>query len=282
VRGKRGRFPIDLGTVSVNTIRCGVHDRGRGWVGLAAATSFRFSLGSLNLHCGRDPLGNPFSVLAAVRSLETDVVALQENWRPDSTGDELGDIAARLGYFAPIELDVFPHTSLRGLGIVDDDARDETGAFGLAILSRLPMTVGEVEPLGRAGGDRGVRLAQAVTIGDDRDRAVRLVNTHLTHRLRFGPGQLRRLLAAHPARSGPTVIAGDFNMFRPTIWLARGYRSVVRGRTWPAPSPIFQIDHILANAGIRVGGREVGRPVGSDHLPLRAALGVLAQPRVRV
>lgn len=242
----------------------------------------RFSLGTLNLHCGRDQHGRPFSVLAAIRALDTDVVALQENWRPAGGGGELADIAARLGYPAPLELDVFPQTSLRGLDIVRGDSGDEAGAFGLAILSRLPLTVGDVEPLGRARGDRGVRLAQAVTIGDDPDTAVRLVNTHLTHRLLFGPAQLRRLLAAHPADSGPTVIAGDFNMFRPTIWLARGYRSVVRGRTWPASSPAFQIDHILANDRIRVGGREVVAPVGSDHLPLRAALGVLARPRVRV
>src|SRR5690348_11086318 len=64
--------------------------------------SFRFSLGTLNLHCGRDQHGRPFSVLAAIRALNTDVVVLQENWRPAGGGDELADIAARLGYPAPL------------------------------------------------------------------------------------------------------------------------------------------------------------------------------------
>jgi endonuclease/exonuclease/phosphatase family metal-dependent hydrolase len=231
-----------------------------------------FSLGSLNLHCGRDVLGRPYPVAAAIRSLATDVVLLQENWRPEGSVSIVGDIATDLGYHKPIELDVFTDTSLRGLGIHTDPRHDEHGSIGLAILTRVPVTVLDRIALGRAGRDHGERMAQVILVGEPRGRRVRLVNTHLTHRLAYGPSQLRRLIAAVPAWVQPTVIGGDFNMFRPTIRLAGGYRPAVRGRTWPAIRPAFQIDHILVSRGIRTSGTQVGDPVGSDHLPLRATI----------
>lgn len=230
----------------------------------------RFSLGSLNLHCGRDFRGRPYSVAAAIRSIAADVVVLQENWRPEGAVSVVAEVATELGYDKPIELDVFPDTALRRLGIHTDPAFDEHGAMGLAILARIPLTVLDQVSLGRAGGDHGERLGQVVLIGGA--TGVRLVNTHLTHRLPFGPGQLRRLVTAVPASDRPTVIAGDFNMFRPTINLARGYRTAVRGRTWPAGRPAFQIDHVLVSPGLRTSGGQVGDPVGSDHLPIRVTV----------
>jgi endonuclease/exonuclease/phosphatase family metal-dependent hydrolase len=232
----------------------------------------RFSLGSLNLHCGRDVLGRPYSVAAAVRSLATDVVVLQENWRPAGSVSIVSDIATELGYHKPIELDVFAETSLRGLGIHTDTHHDEHGSMGLAILTRVPVTVLDHVALGQAVRDHGERMAQVVLVGERPGPVVRLVNTHLTHRLAYGPGQLRRLVAAVPGRARPTVIAGDFNMFRPTIRLAGGYRAAVRGRTWPAMRPAFQIDHVLVSRGIRTSGAQIGDPVGSDHLPLRVTI----------
>jgi endonuclease/exonuclease/phosphatase family metal-dependent hydrolase len=232
----------------------------------------RFSLGSLNLHCGRDVGGRPYSVAAAIRSIAADVVVVQENWRPAGSVSVVSDVATELGYDKPIELDVFTDTTLRGIGVHTDPRHDEHGSMGLAILTRVPVTVLDELPLGRAARDHGERMAQVVLIGKRYGGAVRLVNTHLTHRLAYGPGQLRRLIAAVPARAQPTVIAGDFNMFRPTIQLATGYRTAVRGRTWPAARPLFQIDHILVGRGIRTSGAQTGDPVGSDHLPLRTTI----------
>jgi endonuclease/exonuclease/phosphatase family metal-dependent hydrolase len=232
----------------------------------------RFSLGSLNLHCGCDLRGRPYSVAAAIRSIAADVVVLQENWRPEGSVSIVAEVATELGYDKPIELDVFSDTGLRRLGIRTDPAFDEHGAMGLAILARVPLTVLDQVALGRAPGDHGARMAQVVLVGGAADGPVRVVNTHLTHRLPYGPGQLRRLVAAIPAAARPTVIAGDFNMFRPTINLARGYRPVVRGPTWPAARPVVQIDHVLISPGLRTSGAQVGDPVGSDHLPLRVTL----------
>jgi endonuclease/exonuclease/phosphatase family metal-dependent hydrolase len=234
--------------------------------------TLRFSLGSLNLHCGRDRWGRPFPIATAIRALATDVIVLQEHWRPDGSASLLADVAAELGYDKPIELDVFPDTRLRALNVVPDERFDEEGSAGLAILTRVPLTVIDHVPLGLAPRDHAERVAQVALVGDRSGPRVRLVNTHLTHRLAHGPGQLRRLASAIPGRHRPTVIAGDLNMFRPTIRLARGYRGVVRGRTWPAWRPAFQIDHVLASRGIRASGAQVGDPIGSDHLPIRVTI----------
>ncbi|MGO9083348.1 MAG: endonuclease/exonuclease/phosphatase family protein [Streptosporangiaceae bacterium] len=128
--------------------------------------------------------------------------------------------------------------------------------------------------LGRAPGDMGRRAAQITEIGVGARSVVRVVNVHVTHRLRYGPGQLRCLLRAIDAGHTPTVIAGDFNMSRPMIYLARSYRPAVRGRTWPAKCPVVQLDHVLVSQGIRVVDRQVVHAAGSDHLPVRVALRV--------
>jgi endonuclease/exonuclease/phosphatase family metal-dependent hydrolase len=101
---------------------------------------------------------------------------------------------------------------------------------------------------------------------------LRVVNVHLTHRLRHGPRQLRRLVRALAADRVPTVIGGDLNMFRPTVFLARGYRPIVHGRSWPAHRPLAQIDHLLAGPGVTAVHAEVAPAVGSDHRPIRASL----------
>jgi endonuclease/exonuclease/phosphatase family metal-dependent hydrolase len=129
----------------------------------------------------------------------------------------------------------------------------------------------EIE-LGRAPGDRIGRAAQVLTLATPGGAALRVVNTHLTHRY-SSPVQLallvRRLASGSPV---PTVIAGDLNMPRPATVVARGYRPVVRGRTFPADRPLVQLDHMLLRGGVTALGAEVAEPLGSDHLPIRAQL----------
>ena len=83
--------------------------------------------------------------------------------------------------------------------------------------------------------------------------------------------RLTRLLAASTV---PTVIAGDLNMPGPVTGLAVGYTPAVNGRTFPAESPLLQLDHILTSRGVRARDGQVLPPAGSDHLPIRARLRV--------
>jgi endonuclease/exonuclease/phosphatase family metal-dependent hydrolase len=230
-------------------------------------------LASVNLHCGLDHRGVPFSVKAAAAALGTDVILVQENWRPEGSTSLAASAAADCGYPYVAELDLVVDTPLADLDVVRGDVPDGTGAWGLAIVSRLPLRRCTTVDLGAARGDVvGQRLAQVVEIPLGDQAVLRVVNVHLTHRLAHGPAQLRQLVAGLGDGSVPTVIAGDLNLCRPTAYLARPYRLAVRGRTWPARRPIVQIDHALAGRGVTVTRAWVGPDVGSDHLPVQVTL----------
>ena len=73
--------------------------------------------------------------------------------------------------------------------------------------------------------------------------------------------------------TGPTIVAGDCNFWGPPVQrMLPGFRRAVRGRTWPAPRPHSQIDHVLLRGGLDVDAAEVLGPVGSDHRPVRVRL----------
>lgn len=231
-------------------------------------------IASLNLHCGLDSQGRPYPVAAAIDGLGADVVLLQENWRPDGAAGLARRAAPVAGFEHLAELDVVTGTSLEALNIVRGRAvvPDESGSWGLAVLSRFPMRSYRTVSLGAAPGDvAGARMAQIIEIAYA-GGVLRLVNVHLTHRLRHGPGQLRRLVRALAGSPVPTVIGGDLNMCRPAVFLARGYRPLLRGRTWPAGHPVAQIDHLLASPGVEALQAAVAPAAGSDHRPIRATL----------
>lgn len=228
------------------------------------------TLASLNLHGGLTARGEPFDVAAACHRLKADVITLQEAWRPDEQPDAVTAVAAELGAWLRYR-GLARNTSRALLGVGTDTG---SGSWGLAVLSLLPVTGYQEIELGRAPGDRISRAAQVITLTTPGGAALRMVNTHLTHRF-TSPVQLIRLtrrLAAGPAL--PTVIVGDLNMPRPGTLAAAGYQATVRGRTYPAGRPWVQLDHLLFRGPVQVSGAEVAEPVGSDHLPIRAELRV--------
>jgi endonuclease/exonuclease/phosphatase family metal-dependent hydrolase len=223
----------------------------------------RLTLASLNLHCGLSRRGDPYSVKAAVAALAADVVVVQENWCRSGGTSIAAQAAADCGYPEFAALDMVTDTPMVDLEIVGNPP-DESGAWGLAIMSRRPwrrLTSAELGPA--VPGDAvGPRLAQVAEFPMDGDVLLRVVNLHLTHRLLHGPAQLRHLIAELKGGGArPTVLAGDFNMCRPTIYLAWPYRPVARGRSWPAHRPVAQLDHILAGPGVRRSGQAAGRGV---------------------
>ena len=228
------------------------------------------TLASLNLHGGLTARGVPFDVAEACHRLKADVITLQEAWRPAAQPDEVTAVAAALG--AQVRhRGLARNTNRARLGVGTDTG---SGSWGLAVLSLLPITGYQEIELGHAPGDRISRAAQVITLTMPGGAALRVVNTHLTHRF-TSPVQLalltRRLVAGPQL---PTVIVGDLNMPRVLTRAAAGYRATVRGRTYPAGRPWIQLDQLLIRGPVRVSGAEVADPVGSDHLPIRAQLSV--------
>lgn len=154
-----------------------------------------------------------------------------------------------------------------------------SGDLCLAILTTLPVTRYEVRALGRAPGDSVPRLAQVMCLRLANDASIRIVNTHLTHRL-TSPVQLGALSRHLGRRPEPTLIAGDLNMPRLIAGRLAGFEAAVSGRTWPAWQPLIQLDHLLAGREVRAVAGSVLPPTGSDHLPVRAtiALSVGSRP----
>ena len=242
------------------------------------------TLASLNLHGGLTSHGVPFDVAEACYRLKADVITLQEAWRPEAQPDVVTEVAAALG--AEVRYRGLTRDTNRArLGLGTDEGQ---GTWGLAVLSMLPVIGYHEIELGRAPGDRISRAAQVLTLASPGGAALRVVNTHLTHRY-TSPVQLallvRRLAAGRtpdasrargpgPGGPVPTVIVGDLNMPRPATVVAAVYRPAVRGRTFPAERPLIQLDHMLLRGRVTAAAAEVAGPLGSDHLPIRAQLSV--------
>ncbi|MFI5796307.1 endonuclease/exonuclease/phosphatase family protein [Streptomyces sp. NPDC051677] len=225
---------------------------------------------SMNLHAGRDRAGRGYDVAQTLRHLAADVVALQEAWHPHRGEDPLGVAADALG-LRLLRHDLLAATTRHDLGIPGSDPH-AVGAWGLALLTALPVLENAVLDLGLAPGDMARRAAQVVTVETRDGMLLRVVNTHLTYRIRSTPGQLRRLVSALPPMPHPTVILGDLNTVWPLTLAAVGYRRAVRGRTWPAYWPVAQLDHVLIDRQpLAATGGAVG-VAGSDHLPVQAVL----------
>ena len=227
------------------------------------------TIASLNLHGGLDRRGQSFDVEAACHYLKADIIALQEVWRPDGQPDPLARPARALG--AEVQhASLVEHSSLDRLRVGPSTA---PGAWGLAVLTVLPITGYHVVDLGRAPWDPCRRAAQVCTVTTPGGKPLRVVNTHLTHRY-ISLVQLRRLVRLLAGGPDPTVIAGDLNMPRAFTRAAAGYADAVRGRTYPAHRPLVQLDHLLAGRRLAGLDGEVLDPVGSDHLPVRAQFSV--------
>jgi len=222
----------------------------------------------------------------AVGALDVDVLGLQEVDRaqPRSGEADLTKVAAEaLGAteyrFAP---------TLHGVpgawAPAPDGEPGDTPAYGIALLSRFPVTAWRVLPLPRLPRDVPLVLGhprRLVLVRDEPRTAlaarvegphgpVTVVTTHLS----FIPGwnlhQLRHLVRALRDES-PLVVTGDLNLGVRRARLAGGLRGLVHGRTFPADAPRRQIDHLLGR-GVVASEPRVHHPPLSDHRALSATV----------
>lgn len=255
----------------------------------------RLAFGTFNLLHGRSPATGTVSessLREAVRSLDTDVLALQEVDRGQERSHKVDQAAAAADAldaqwwrFAPVV-----HGPVTGEPwVTADPLSDPPGpAYGIALVSRLPVLSWRARSFPAAPlrlplvvpPKPGLHLVPdhpraalgAVLIGPDGPFTV--VATHLS----FVPGwnvhQLRaivRWLATMPA---PRLVLGDLNLPGSLPAFISGWRQLARVATFPSRHPRVQLDHILADglgmAAVR--GASVRRTQISDHAALTVDL----------
>jgi endonuclease/exonuclease/phosphatase family metal-dependent hydrolase len=258
------------------------------------------TLATFNVHLGVDGWGRPFDVVAACRSLHADVLVLQESWAPEGGGPSTAEVVAgALGYAVVAEqglahgrlFDPVATTSTRwgppmvpwqGAFRLDgerpgaDGRRAGTaptsGAWGLAVLSRLPVQRSAVVPLKKLRRDAAHRVVIGCTLALE-GAAIEVFGTHMSHITHGSHLQYRRLRDLLPPLTSAAVLAGDMNLWGPPVnSYLRGWRRALTARTWPAYRPHSQLDHVLVTPAVRVLEARVGTPSGSDHLPVVATL----------
>jgi endonuclease/exonuclease/phosphatase family metal-dependent hydrolase len=226
-------------------------------------------IATYNIHrCrGLDGRTRPERTAAVIRSLDADVVALQE---VVGAGPHGGGHAESLG-------------AALGMGWVMAPARQLRGhQFGNAVLSHLPIVQHlEQDLTWKTCESRRLQRVDVAVEG----QTLHVYNVHLGTAILERRHQARRLAAIVSDRhvSGPKVVLGDFNEWMRglvTTLLSEKLNSVDlrdhmrRRRTYPGLFPILHLDHIYYAGRLEILRIEVPRTraalIASDHLPLVA------------
>ncbi|MBR3372367.1 MAG: endonuclease/exonuclease/phosphatase family protein [Rhodobacteraceae bacterium] len=230
---------------------------------------------SYNIHkaVGTDMRRDPARTVQVIREIGADIVALQEVDR------RFGD---RKGVLDPDML--FDQTGLRPVTLTDRLGTRAHGWHGNLLLLRgaeveqaRAITLPGLEP-------RGAIVADIVLNG----QPLRLIAAHLglLHQSRLL--QARRLSEEIDGGDGrPTLVMGDFNEWRlgtrcSLMPIRRELRAVKRSAatiaSFPAQRPVLPLDRIITCrqaqiSDLRAHDTALARKA-SDHLPIRAALGL--------
>ncbi len=239
--------------------------------------------------------------MAACVSLDADVLCLQEVDRHQARSGGVDQTAAIAEAMDAVAWRFVP--ALVGEpGAVwrpatDDDLLEGEAGYGVSLVSRLPVRAWHVVRLAPAkvrspvyvpgGGlillDDEPRVGLAAEVELPGRAANRLAGAGTllvaTTHLSFVPGwnlaQLRRLTRALAALADDCVLLGDLNVPNPFARAPGGWTALVRAKTFPAPTPSMQIDHVLGRGTLPpvVAGEAHLLPL-SDHRALTVDLAV--------
>jgi endonuclease/exonuclease/phosphatase family metal-dependent hydrolase len=228
-----------------------------------------FTVTSFNTHWGgrrHDGLAD-YDLAAVSRALDGEVRIFQEVW---SHPDEPSPLWLPSGFE---RCQVVQRRAARPAAFaLDADRVGRVGEFALVLATSLPVRDRRVLELYRP--PRDPRRHALACLVDSPLGEVWVVAVHLSiGLLPLGAALQLRSLLRQLDGDAPMVIAGDHNLWGPPARAVLGprWRAAVRGRTWPAPRPRHQIDHIWLRGLDATDGR-VHAPVGSDHCAVSATI----------
>ena len=248
------------------------------------------------------------ALAAAVRQLETEVIAVQEvdyKLPRSNMHNQILDIASAIGgkdwAFAPSIVGT-PGEKWRKLKaadsrIVTTESDVLEGSYGIAIASTIPVIKWHRLDLGNSVvGMPLVVPTESETSSKPKIRAIyvhdeprlalgatlangwTIFNTHLS----FVPGvnlfQLKKLkrwaLKIAQETNTKPLILGDLNLPKNLPIVGSHWKSLIQQNTYPSWGAKIQFDYLLAH-GENVSAKDLGTITTgiSDHLPLRAQIG---------
>ncbi|MCW2600540.1 MAG: Endonuclease/exonuclease/phosphatase [Frankiales bacterium] len=247
-------------------------------------------LASFNILHGRsltDGVVEAARLRAAAVALDADVLGMQEVDHLQARTHHLdltAEVAAAMG--------AVDHRFVAALtGVPGTDWRPATAdrpelpSYGVALVSRLPIREWHVlrlpatplsVPLPVPGSRRfaWVKDEPRVVVAAELE-GLTVAATHLSFVAGWNVVQLRRVRRWLRDLPGPQVLMGDLNMPRLVATTTTGWTSLVTAKTYPAPAPRVQLDHVLASVPLPVRSASAHEMELSDHRAVTVDLGGL-------
>lgn len=228
----------------------------------------------------------------SIARLDADVLALQEvdHLQERSRNADLTSVAAEaMGATEHRFVAALSGTPGATWTAASGEEQPDSAAYGIALLSRLPVTAWEtvrLPPVPFPAPWRHHSRRTPTLVNDEPRVAVAarvdsplgpltVANTHLSFISWWNGRQLRLLRRSLAPLPRPLLLVGDLNMGPERAFRATGLTGLGRHLTFPADAPREQLDHLLADPPLRARTSTCRLPV-SDHLALVADLDATA------